>query len=306
MPAISPFQFQYGSIGSAGYYRIRIFILSFNSSMVRLGVQQENCTCHRSIVSIPVWFDWEKQSLIEINNFLEFQFQYGSIGSLTQETVNEIINMFQFQYGSIGSDRAGIGFLCLRMFQFQYGSIGRMMPRLTGLRCVVSIPVWFDWEISCSIHPGICSVFQFQYGSIGSLSMMSVLSAISCFNSSMVRLGVIIDLNRNNFSEVSIPVWFDWEFVSISDAISAILFQFQYGSIGRHNSRSFNNFPISFNSSMVRLGEGYHLMKIPDTHKFQFQYGSIGSYSALAGTLPVGGFNSSMVRLGVFFGLLLL
>ncbi len=58
-------------------------------------------------------------------------------------------------------------------FQFQYGSIGRYLR--FGMWCsqyAVSIPVWFDWESS---------------------GIQLLNNNGSCFNSSMVRLGVSIN-----------------------------------------------------------------------------------------------------------------
>ena len=54
------FQFQYGAIGRLNETTFVGIFKSFNSSMVRLGV--ELSTYHnvkKYVVSIPVWCDWE-------------------------------------------------------------------------------------------------------------------------------------------------------------------------------------------------------------------------------------------------------
>ena len=73
----------------------------------------------------------------------------------------------------------------------------------------------------------------------------------------MVRLGGADYRGGNNQSEVSIPVWFDWEFWPLKSSITFIEFQFQYGSIGRFLAESVVHRLKCFNSSMVRLGDSF-------------------------------------------------
>ena len=78
---MTQFQFQYGAIGSNNTTNPYIWSIRFNSSMVRLGVNRQHCyTVIISIVSIPVWCDWEHKLFSFCLIFMPFQFQYGAIG----------------------------------------------------------------------------------------------------------------------------------------------------------------------------------------------------------------------------------
>ncbi len=77
----------------------------------------------------------------------------------------------------------------------------------------------------------------------------------TCFNSSMVRLGVFSTCRSEKHFYVSIPVWFDWEVIEIPNSIFKLL---------------------CFNSSMVRLGVCCVFRPHQLYLMFQFQYGSIG------------------------------
>jgi len=63
---------------------------------------------------------------------LAFQFQYGSIKSLSLSFGDKTANKFQFQYGSIKSGSNNAAILTASIFQFQYGSIKRCMPSFGG------------------------------------------------------------------------------------------------------------------------------------------------------------------------------
>ena len=69
--------------------------------------------------------------------------------------------------------------------------LGDEITILEAERDFVSIPVWFDWEITQRVQfDARFAKFQFQYGSIGSdPSNRNNLFTPSRFNSSMVRLG---------------------------------------------------------------------------------------------------------------------
>ncbi len=57
------FQFQFGTIGSVINHRHRRnFSICFNSSLVRLGVAYLLYRRNHTIVSIPVWYDWESMN----------------------------------------------------------------------------------------------------------------------------------------------------------------------------------------------------------------------------------------------------
>ena len=74
------FQFQYGAIGSKHQQHLCCLMLSFNSSMVRLGEITASSAAQRMAVSIPVWCDWENPKEPLILMYDPFQFQYGAIG----------------------------------------------------------------------------------------------------------------------------------------------------------------------------------------------------------------------------------
>ena len=67
---------------------------------------------------------------IGINHDLEFQFQYGSIGSSIHEHSNgRNVNGFNSSMVRLGENCESIEVLCSE-FQFQYGSIGRSFATL--------------------------------------------------------------------------------------------------------------------------------------------------------------------------------
>ena len=164
------FQFQYGSIGSS---RIRI-------------LQTE-----ADYVSIPVWFDWELVAWVKRASAAPFQFQYGSIGrSMPTTCIPASLNGFNSSMVRLGGIAQRGYWETGAKFQFQYGSIGRNTT-FCDIFCknIVSIPVWFDWEIEGDIVKCQRWTFQFQYGSIGRPLLYCILQLIDSFNSSMVRLG---------------------------------------------------------------------------------------------------------------------
>ena len=141
------FQFQYGAIGRSMLTDATDGVVSFNSSMVRLGV----------IACLTITFIWL------------FQFQYGAIGSPKCQAIPARDFRFNSSMVRLGdgkpvvqrlnekrfnSSMVRLGgnmnqtFSLTTKFQFQYGAIGS-----TSSRCLnpVVIP------------------FQFQYGAIGSV-----------------------------------------------------------------------------------------------------------------------------------------
>ena len=118
------------------------------------------------------------------------------------------------------------------------------------------------------------------------------------FNSSMVRLGVNLLSISSCATQVSIPVWCDWELLTTS----------------------WNLYLPSFNSSMVRLGESSHILQPAGSFSFNSSMVRLGAwikmvrFSLKKVSIPVWCdweqrailrylfrlcFNSSMVRLGV-------
>ena len=142
----------------------------FNSSMVRLGARYRFCSSYRSVISIPVWCDWEpNQQLHHTDNLWNFNSSMVRLGA----------QHFTFNLRNVW------------VFQFQYGAIGRCVNLIVLFSVVISIPVWCDWEMfqeplinllphyfnSSMVRLGdvwnkssssLTTKFQFQYGAIGS------------------------------------------------------------------------------------------------------------------------------------------
>ena len=76
------FQFQYGSIGSSHNYEPLITKAAFQFQYGSIGSIMSFLFFAITAVSIPVWFDWERRTVIRSIANCQFQFQYGSIGSL--------------------------------------------------------------------------------------------------------------------------------------------------------------------------------------------------------------------------------
>ena len=53
----------------------------FNSALVRLRVLDRSFEDYQTLVSIPLWFDWEAQSILSATRASLFQFRFGSIES---------------------------------------------------------------------------------------------------------------------------------------------------------------------------------------------------------------------------------
>ena len=119
----------------------------------------------------------------------------------------------------------------------------------------ISIPVWYDWEDNVNDYAFQLKRFQFQYGTIESFLFENESNPFHYFNSSMVRLraswgkfiGRLTDISIPVWYDwewypfreegvpflISIPVWYDWEYDVITDYLNRHQFQFQYGTIER-------------------------------------------------------------------------
>ena len=119
---------------------------------------------------------------------------------------------------------------------------------------LLSIPAWYDWELwslkvdsitptfnSSMVRLGVSKVtttrkdstcFQFQHGTIGRMNKIGSYLIAFPFNSSMVRLGAIGDI------EVAASVRFQFQHGTIGSQFDALVsyffnvFQFQHGTIG--------------------------------------------------------------------------
>ena len=184
------FQFQYGAIGSFKQLNHLVCVRCFNSSMVRLGdgtKWQIACSIN---VSIPVWCDWELFAMQNTFDYSMFQFQYGAIGrsGLADLSVSLDVSI------PVWCDWELIVFPIITIpssFQFQYGAIGR---DISGYKKIQYIP------------------FQFQYGAIGSLNGSDFLYNSASFQFQYGAIGRVTERGIvYSTSEVSIPVWCDWE-----------------------------------------------------------------------------------------------
>jgi len=101
-------------------------------------------------------------------------------------------------------------------------------------RKVVSIPLWFDWKTA---------------------AVTGTNTAYESFNSTLVRLEVILCYRAFIFKSVSIPLWFDWKLKQVCVMITANVFQFHFGSIGRECFFDIVFDDPGFNSTLVRLEE---------------------------------------------------
>lgn len=145
------------------------------------------------------------------DSMLMFQFQYGTIITITQVEYPLKNIFFQFQYGTIitiqfvktssntnicfNSNMVRLKRECLdggyspcRKFQFHCGAI--LTPSMQ------------------SKH-GMSSSFQFQFGTIKTLRNGLNSPNRTCFNSNMVRLNLIYNIAFLDLLLVSIPMWCD-------------------------------------------------------------------------------------------------
>gem|GEM_PF-3486670 len=141
----------------------------FNSIMVRLEVSGIGYCKGKSVVSIPLWFDWKLDDLtsasfpalsfnsimvrledpwqsvllylLKVSIPLWFDWKRGLLrhGNVILNSFNSIMVRLEAA--------CSCRFCRLRqMFQFHYGSIGRGYPILNNDEMIVSIPLWFDWK----------------------------------------------------------------------------------------------------------------------------------------------------------------
>ena len=160
----------------------------FNSSMVRLGAR----------------------SAFYHNAILEFQFQYGAIGShhfcskcLSRQVSipvwcdwEQSIQMVTFCVLCFNSSMVRLEVLIICCFACSFNRFNSSMVRLGGyhtssslLNATVSIPVWCDWEAAVAPTTTLSSCFNSSMVRLGVWIVIMTLFPISCFNSSMVRLG---------------------------------------------------------------------------------------------------------------------
>jgi len=211
--------------------------ISFNSTMGWLEAAEGIRTVMCSLVSIPLWDDWKRQSRFFERSENAFQFHYGMIGSFSDDWKLSTCVEFQFHYGMIGSHcrRSVCGFK--DKFQFHYGMIGSL--RLHQFR-----------------QEYIC--FNSTMGWLEVSAKQAERTPLACFNSTMGWLEAPYSFVTNWYTVVSIPLWDDWKHLIIdrfvdknsfnstmgwleggkrfhySDTLPR--FQFHYGMIGRRST----------------------------------------------------------------------
>src|SRR5690606_19423519 len=95
--------------GLPGLWR-RASVRDFNSYMVRLEESWRSTKQPASIISIPIWCDWKKETVKNQDQDFSFQFLYGAIGSCCVCWFGSYCLLFQFLYGAIGRKKHFFGF----------------------------------------------------------------------------------------------------------------------------------------------------------------------------------------------------
>ena len=117
--------------------------------------------------------------------------------------------------------------------------------------------------------------FQFRFGSIESHHWLFFFTLCVCFNSALVRLRAKTRFERLILSEVSIPLWFDWERYYKQNKAIHLWFQFRFGSIESVTTALKGDVVIGF---QFRFGSIERSPQHPASScflPFQFRFGSI-------------------------------
>jgi len=211
-----------------------------------------------------------------------------------------VLTAFQFHFGSIGRRQRTTSFskYCVSIplwfdwkgFDKRPENINRSfnstLVRLEVISLInrqdikkVSIPLWFDWKVVMpSVFSAELSQFQFHFGSIGSLGVFKAPVKPFRFNSTLVRLEVLIlfflvvDFASFNSTLVRLEVDENKQPIKMDNA-----FQFHFGSIGSLDTHFGSGSIACFNSTLVRL-EAIIIILLTISITFQFHFGSIGSY----------------------------
>ncbi len=97
-------------------------------------------------------------------------------------------------------------------------------------------------------------MFQFQFGTIGS-ELIEVPETFGfMFQFQFGTIGRLTSLPKGRIGLVSIPVWYDWEFVWIKGLEPLTGFNSSLVRLGEFLKDNDQDSPSSFNSSLVRLG----------------------------------------------------
>ncbi len=166
--------------------------MHFNSSMVRLKALPAVTLNLCLDISIPVWCDWRTKRMdkshpmtrISIPVWCDWRLY---LMQLTSE-----------------SCKISIPVWC---------DWRTYIPQRYKSASNISIPVWCDWRQDRKRLKRTGKRFQFQYGAIEGVGLPYEVVVYPDFNSSMVRLKVIVSFHNLIFFNISIPVWCDWRFV---------------------------------------------------------------------------------------------
>ena len=189
--ALAKYHFNSYMVRLRAAWRVHLWYLLnyFNSYMVRLRDESNQTRISNVLISIPIWFDWEQPTRRTMAGDSTFQFLYGSIESISSTVSNVVRDLFQFLYGSIESHRCFDSIFFAAVFQFLYGSIESLLNYICpSWVIIISIPIWFDWEIVVNIDVVLENIFQFLYGSIERRRNEVLQLNKWHFNSYMVRL----------------------------------------------------------------------------------------------------------------------
>ena len=159
--------------------------------MVRLGdAIHPRTNVVASLVSIPVWFDWEATGKLYMPSFNRFNSSMVRLGAKNNSLPSNRLSCFNSSMVRLGELAVLLPYYCALSFNSSMVRLGDRQNIYCRETIAVSIPVWFDWE--------------------------------ECFrrilrDNQQVSIPVWFDW-ENRFArfmsyrdQVSIPVWFDWE-----------------------------------------------------------------------------------------------
>ena len=219
------FQFHFGTIGRlAGTTPARLLL----KVSIPLWYDWELFVTEKKFplvpVSIPLWYDWEKFELtVWLVPLVCFNSTLVRLGVLNCQWEIYAI-WFQFHFGTIGSIIFLMLCISVELFQFHFGTIGSMIEvinnvggwsfnstlvRLGG--SIVWSPCWLLLRFNSTLVR------------LGEYCRTLTEHLLTSFNSTLVRLGGQHERGRQPRGGVSIPLWYDWEFVLYLNGLSPFL-----------------------------------------------------------------------------------
>ena len=121
-------------------------MISFNSSMVRLGGSTHTWLTGFGAVSIPVWCDWESGYFITIEGNTKFQFQYGAIGRTGASLTDDSDQSFNSSMVRLGALARYVETMIILVSIPVWCDWEAVVDGKREVSMLVSIPVWCDWE----------------------------------------------------------------------------------------------------------------------------------------------------------------